>query len=76
MAVQRGIQPMHSILLDYYFTFLEVLILLSLIGGVGLANEKGFVKNMAILRNLNVLPTFTCTLIVVQYPLLLYLIIY
>jgi signal transduction histidine kinase len=37
VAMQREIQPMHSILLDYYFTFLEVLILLSLIGGVGLA---------------------------------------
>lgn len=31
------------------------------IGGVGLANENQYVKNMALLRNLNVLPTFTCT---------------
>jgi signal transduction histidine kinase len=35
--MQRGVQQMHSVLPDYYFTFLEVLVLLSLIGGVGLA---------------------------------------
>ena len=33
--MQSEIQPMHSILLDYYFTLLEVLVLLFLIGGVG-----------------------------------------
>jgi signal transduction histidine kinase len=36
-AVQRGIQPMPSILLDYYFTLLEVLVIVFLIGAVGIA---------------------------------------
>jgi predicted aconitase len=31
------------------------------IGGVGLAREEDNARNMAILRSLNVLPTFTCT---------------
>jgi signal transduction histidine kinase len=37
VAVQRGIQPMQSILLDYYFTFFEILVILFLIGGAGIA---------------------------------------
>jgi signal transduction histidine kinase len=37
VAMQREIQPMHSILVDYYFTLLDVLAILLLIGGVGVA---------------------------------------
>jgi predicted aconitase len=32
-----------------------------LIGGVGLTDEKDYAKNLAILKNLEVIPTFTCT---------------
>jgi signal transduction histidine kinase len=35
--MQKEVQPMPSILFDYYFSFFEVLVLLSLIGGVSVA---------------------------------------
>ena len=35
--MRREIQPMTSILFDYYFTLLEVFVLLSLFGGIGIA---------------------------------------